>query len=952
MRLRTFGGLWLETASAEKAAAPRPRGLALLAILAAAGPKRATRDRIVGILWPESDSERARHALSQTIYSLRRDFGTDVLSTPDLRLDPQLLASDIHDFRVAVAAKNWSAVAALYVGPFLDGFYLGDAPEFERWVEEERASLATVAIRAIESTAQELARVGQHDAACEQWRRLTRLDPFNARLATSYMEALAAIDDRAGALAHGKLYTESMRKEFDAKPDAAVERLIRSLRDAPPGGEGRRLNVEVEHSPPAPIAEAAALAQSIAPPSRARAVRIAAAVMATAVLATFAARAILATRVPSPPMMAVGLIHDLVAPDSTALAGVSSEMLSTSLARINGLPVIANSRMLELMPRGSRLSPLAATDAARRAGATEIIEGELMPVGARELRLEIRRVEIARGIVRAAYRVAGEDRIALFDSVASLIAADVRLAAPARPLAEVSTRSAIAYRYYEEGLRAYYQFDANAAARLFRAAVLEDSTFAMATYYAWRSAIATGDSLEPRLADRAVALASRAPPHDRLLILTHVGFARWDLRAIAAAETLATNYPRDPEALIRAAEVTTKLSESVEYLNRSIALDSAARSGVAAVCRLCDALNLLTTRYGWADSSAAVERTLRRWSALRPEDARPWAITADWLIGLGRRAEADAAVRRYYALGGARGNPDMEHSVAALRVDDFGSIQPTCDHITMSPAADDAWHFRWYCVLGLRIQGRYRDALALVRDGRVPGPRPTHRALPPDLYNEAILDFEMGRGRDAADEFARIGASLSDSSVFHAAGLRARNATWMSTLSATAAVSVGDTTRARRLVDSIEYTGQRSLFARDPLLHHFVRGLLYSRGGQTEAAVREFRAAMDSPTFGYTRINYELAKSLLALNRPREGISLVQAALHGGIEGSGLYITRTELHELLARLFDATREADSAAAHYAIVEAAWRTADPSFRSRYEAARQWLARTGRLALHAP
>jgi hypothetical protein len=244
------------------------------------------------------------------------------------------------------------------------------------------------------------------------------------------------------------------------------------------------------------------------------------------------------------------------------------------------------------------------------------------------------------------------------------------------------------------------------------------------------------------------------------------------------------------------------------------------------------------------------------------------------------------------------------------------------------------------------MEGRYRDALALMRDGRIPGPRPAHRALPPDPYNEAILDFETGHGRDAADEFARIGTALSDSSVIHAAGLRARNATWLSTLSATSSVAVGDTTRARRLVDSIEYTGQRSLFGRDPLLHHFVRGLLYSRAGQTEAAVRELRAAMHSPTFGYTRINFELAKSLLALNRPREGVPLVQAALHGGIEGSGLYVTRTELHELLAHLFDATHETDSASAHYAIVEAAWRTADPSFKSRYETARQWLARTGR------
>src|SRR6185503_12226644 len=117
-----------------------------------------------------------------------------------------------------------------------------------------------------------------------------------------------------------------------------------------------------------------------------------------------------------------------------------------------------------------------------------------------------------------------------------------------------------------------------------------------------------------------------------------------------------------------------------------------------------------------------------------------------------------------------------------------------------------------------------------------------------------------------------------------------------------------------------------------------VRGLLHSRAGEHEAALKEFRAAIHSPTFGYTRINYEFAQSALALKRPREAIPLVQAALHGGIEGAGFYITRTELHEMLARLFDADGQRDSAKVHYAIVERAWRSADPFLEPRYKAVR--------------
>jgi tetratricopeptide (TPR) repeat protein len=170
--------------------------------------------------------------------------------------------------------------------------------------------------------------------------------------------------------------------------------------------------------------------------------------------------------------------------------------------------------------------------------------------------------------------------------------------------------------------------------------------------------------------------------------------------------------------------------------------------------------------------------------------------------------------------------------------------------------------------------------------------------------------------------------------------------TWQLTLSATASARAGDTLRVHALVDSVELLGHRSLYARDPRLHHFLRGLLLSEAREHEQAVREFRAAVSSPSQGYTRINYEMAKSLLALHRPAEAIPVLRSALRGGLEGSGLYLTRTEVHELAARAFAAAGQRDSATFHYAVVERAWRSADPFLADRYDEARQWLLRSGR------
>src|SRR5688500_7421095 len=126
MRLRTFGGLWIE---AESPVPPLgPRRMALLALVAAAGRRGGSRERLVGILWGETGEEQARHTLSQNLYTLRRETGRDwIVAGAELRLDPAV-GSDVAEFQEALAAGNLERAATLYAGEFLDGFYLGAAP--------------------------------------------------------------------------------------------------------------------------------------------------------------------------------------------------------------------------------------------------------------------------------------------------------------------------------------------------------------------------------------------------------------------------------------------------------------------------------------------------------------------------------------------------------------------------------------------------------------------------------------------------------------------------------------------------------------------------------------------------------------------------------------------------------------------------------------------------------
>ena len=140
-----------------------------------------------------------------------------------------------------------------------------------------------------------------------------------------------------------------------------------------------------------------------------------------------------------------------------------------------------------------------------------------------------------------------------------------------------------------------------------------------------------------------------------------------------------------------------------------------------------------------------------------------------------------------------------------------------------------------------------------------------------------------------------------------------------------------------RLADAVQSLGLQSGLGRDRRLHHYVSGLLLVARGDDQGAALEFSRAMLSRNFGYTRTNFELARTLIRLGRPADAVAVLQPALRGGMEATNLYVSRTELHELLGQAWDAAGRPDSALAHYRVVVDAWRNADAALQPRQQQA---------------
>ena len=827
LHLVTFGGLALE--SVNEAVAPRlsAQRLAILAVLAAEGDRRVTRERLTGLFWPEADEERARHSLRQALYTLRQEIGREVVRSDFvLSLDPSVITSDVAAFRAALARGDRPAAGKLVHGPFLDGFYLPSAPPFQRWVEEERARLHTAATTAIAALAAEASATNDLDAAIGWWRQLTELDPLSGRFALGFVKALAARGDRAEALAFIRVHAALVRRELETDPDPEIGRLEVSLRAMP-------------------VAARTAPAASASTPDPSHA----------------------ATQRP------------------TAFP-------TTAAIRASSAP--AAPRRARRLTRGGIVVALAASGAL-----------------------------IARGVGWGPATSAG--------------------AALASPPPGATTRSAAAYRLYEEGLRAYYALDLANAKELIRAALRDDSTFAMAAYY---DALLTADGQDRAANDRAFRLAARAGERERRLITTDLATRLESPDAVAQADTLAARWPNDARVLAVVARARFHAGDwaaAAGALERAVALDSAA--GAMATCYLCEAVGALADVYFWWDSLPAATRTAQRYTRLRPDDPTAWQVFAWSAVRSGDTAAARRALRRIVEVHPLPASGSVPYEARfKLMLEMYDSVQANLRPLLESPKLDDVLHARWLILIALRNQGRLREAAEFNETGRLATFVPPLVAFSREPVNDGQVALERGDGSQAAIAYARLRGRV-DPNVW-LPGFAARNLAWTGTLLGMAVAATGDTAAVLRVADTVEYWGHRSLYGRDRRAHHYLRGLVHAAAGRDDAAISELRQAIASPTLGFTRVNFELGRILLRRGRPREAVDVVAPALRGEVDASNLYITRTELHELLGRAYAQLGVRDSAAIHYAAVVRAWDRADPLFHARRESARVWLARNAR------
>lgn len=224
LHVLTFGGLQIKRAG-QLLQLPTHKAAELTAYLLTFRDRVHPRPVLAGLFWPDLPEEKARRALSDTLWRVRRVLGDHVTADESaLWFDvafPYWL--DAEDFEQAVRSGQGTAEALdLYRGPFLDGFY-------SDWVLVEQERLRGLYLQLLEGLFDRYKQRGDYHAAVDIAQRLVAAEPLHEAAHRELMRLYHLLGRDPEAIAQYEHCRRVLQSELGVPPAAETEGLYQVL---------------------------------------------------------------------------------------------------------------------------------------------------------------------------------------------------------------------------------------------------------------------------------------------------------------------------------------------------------------------------------------------------------------------------------------------------------------------------------------------------------------------------------------------------------------------------------------------------------------------------------------------------------------------------------------------------------------------------------------------------
>lgn len=609
------------------------------------------------------------------------------------------------------------------------------------------------------------------------------------------------------------------------------------------------------------------------------------------------------------------------ASDSLRLGEIVSHLLTAALSESQFIQVVSTQRLDDLSEyflREGKRPPdsIRALELARVVDARWILSGSYVQDKA-DVLLTMQMVEVASGNVIATERVTGDTSMTIFSLVDRLVVQlknNVLLPEEVRQeslrlVADVTTHSPRAYRYYLEGIEYNNKMYREEAARSFEKALEYDSTFAMAYYHL--ALLRDKSYLEG-----ATKYLDRAGTRDQYYIrsLKATNDRDWTT-AIGELKKLTERYPDEKNAYYQLGLFYYTLDsteKAIEYLNRTINMDTLHKL----------AYNHLAYCYNRLGDYEQAVRAINQYIALAPDEANPYDTRGDIYRTNGKLEEAMASYREAVAI-----NPKFIHSLSYLgllhlfRGEADSAMSIFRQTLTISDNAVNRANARLYQVYVPLAEGRIGKALEVTNDV-ITADRIDQVVTSPVLSKSLLKSFIHYEMKDYSRALAEMEEFIPRYRELHPDDSVNHMDFYVQVL-----VQNGQINRAREVVQQLAKDTGRYICGM--YNYQYAEGVINLSEGRATAAIENFNKAVRlTNEFSYT---YMLGKAYLAATQYDNAINTLEELLYYYEPGRAFMGTwSVKMHYYLGTAYEAVERYGDAVGQYRTFLHLWRNADPVF----------------------
>ncbi|MFZ5979545.1 MAG: tetratricopeptide repeat protein [Candidatus Zixiibacteriota bacterium] len=561
--------------------------------------------------------------------------------------------------------------------------------------------------------------------------------------------------------------------------------------------------------------------------------------------------------------LAVLYFDNLAAPgDPQSLGQIVTSLVIADLAESHYLQVVSSQRLYDILRlQGDDNSKLSdkktAVRVADKAGARWMITGSILQIEP-QLILTAQIIEVATGDLLASPRVDGkngENVFALVDKLTVQVKNDLSLPSaarrePDRQVAEVTTHSQLAYRYYLEGVVNYNRYFNTEAVESFKKALEIDSTFAMVYYF-----LSLID--DPTLIDKAVAYVDRAPRKEGFYIRSQKAYLTGDIdRAIRELQESLEYYSDDKEACFRIGLCYAKKLEfdkAIQYYKMATEIDPLYKI----------VYNQMAYTYDWMGDFDSSLAAIDMYISLAPDEPNPYDSRGDILTANDHLEEALESYLKALEI-----KPDFWTSLFKVGKNNLllgrFAVADSCFG-ELARCDDPSWRAAGLAALAYvpLLEGKFDKAIGIINDGLAAvGDNAYGRDIAHFHYLKAIVLEEKGELNEVLKEY--------EASVRQYRRQLPDDVRYNQHFLAQFLARTGEIDSAQKIIENYREIIETE---RDTLRCSFAAATVAHARGNLNEAITQFELAARDMVIPYTPAIYLLAQVYFEAGRWADGIT-------------------------------------------------------------------------------